>query len=119
MMDSFGMEGLRKFSPEPFLGIGDLDEATESEGEDKADNSASVQNPNKDDPRRLFQVYEPEFMWDPSTPYDQLPTRLEENGPTPLIYPDHFYEVLGGIVIIYWEKDRSTPIICSVTKIYE
>ena len=49
----------REFSPEPIVGLDDLAEDMNIEGEeDKADNSASVQNPNKNDDRRLqFKIY--------------------------------------------------------------
>ena len=53
----------RELSPEPIVGLDDLAEDMNIEGEeDKADNSASVQNPNKDDDSRLFQVYNSKFM---------------------------------------------------------
>ena len=75
------------------------------------DTSASVKNPNTDDPRRLFQVRSRSFHWDPETLYKDLPNRLESEGPTELLFPDHFYEVQGGIVLLYFEKDRSVPCI--------
>ena len=110
----------RELSPEPIVGLDDLAEDMNIEGEeDKADNSASVQNPNKDDDRRLFQVYNSKFMQDPDIEYRDLPNRLQEHGPIPLLFPDHFWEVLGGVVVIYWEKDRSTPCICSIVNVVE
>ena len=47
----------------------------------------NVRNPNRNDPRRLFQVYKPDFMWSPSIPYDQVPNLLSEKSPKPLIFP--------------------------------
>ena len=53
----------RELSPEPTVGWDDQAEDMNIEGkEDKANNSASVQNPNKDDYRRLFQVYNAKYM---------------------------------------------------------
>ena len=83
------------------------------------DASASIKNPNKDDPRRLFQVRSRPFHWNPETLYKDLPNRLALEGPTELLFPDHFYEVEGGIVLIYFEKDRSTPCIGSITSVDE
>ena len=75
---------------EQFVGVGELDEVTESEGHDEDDNAASIVNPNKNDDRRLFQIYDPEFEWDPHVRYEEQLNRLSENGPKPLVYPDHF-----------------------------
>ena len=75
------------------------------EGDDAKNNidaSASIKNPNKDDPRRLFQVRSRPFHWNPETLYNDLPNRLALAGPTELLFPDHFYEVEGGIVLIYF-----------------
>ena len=102
-----------------FLSVADPPEATDSEDDDMIDNSASIKNPNRDDPRRLFQVYDPEFKWDSSIPYVDLPIPLEERGPTDLIFPDHFYEVMGAVVIIYWEKEPSAPIMASILRVDE
>ena len=45
-----------------FVSIPDLGEIMESEDDMEIDKSASIKNPNRDDPRRLFQVYNPEFQ---------------------------------------------------------
>ena len=45
-----------------FVSIPDLAEITDSEEDPEIDKSASIKNPNRDDPRRLFQVYNPEFQ---------------------------------------------------------
>ena len=63
---------------EPFTGLIDLEEIDEP-----ADESASILNPNKDDNRRLFQVKNVDFSWDPSIPYEQQTNRIEREGPTP------------------------------------
>ena len=78
-----------------------------------------MKNPNRNDPRRFSQVYKPDFMWDPSIPYDQLPKLLDQNGPRALIFPDHFYEDMGGVVIIHWKKNPTTLVICSVVLVQE
>ena len=83
------------------------------------DNSASIQNLNKDDSRRLFQVYKRDLMWDPSKSYDELPNRLEQEGPIPLDFPGHYYEVEGGISVIYWEEDRSRGCFYTIQEINE
>ena len=100
MLIHSGSEDNYELSPETFLSIEGLEEATESEAEG-IDNSAGIKNPNRGDQRRLFQAYEPDFTLNPSTPYERLPNRLEENGPTPLTFSDHFYETMGGVSIIY------------------
>ena len=85
-----------------FLGIQNLEEVEEV-NDDLAvlDPSAWILNPNKNDDRRLFQIFKPDFSWDPSISYQDQPNRLEADGPTSLIYPDHFYEVEGGVSLIY------------------
>ena len=46
--------------PEEFLGIMNIENVEVSDDNDcEIDYSASTKNPNKDDPRRLFQVYNP------------------------------------------------------------
>ena len=45
-----------------FVSVPDLAEIMDSEEEVEIDKSASIKNPNRDDPRRLFQVYNPEFQ---------------------------------------------------------
>ena len=88
--------------PDDFLRMLHLSEADLPGDEDwKIDNSASIKNPNKNDPRRLFQIYQPHFFWDPNIDYDDQPNRLNESGPMPLLFPDHFLEVQGGISAIY------------------
>ena len=85
-----------------FLGIQSLEEVEEV-NDDLAvlDHSACILNPNTNDDRRLFQVFKPQFTWDPSIQYEDQPNRLETEGPTTLIYPDHFYEVEDGVSLIY------------------
>ena len=99
---------------EPFTGLIDLEEIDEP-----SDKSESILNPNKDDNRRLFQVKNVDFSWDPSIPYEQQTNRIEREAPTPLLFPDHLYQVIGGVVIIYFEKDRSTACICSIRNVVE
>ena len=98
---------------EPSIRVLNL-EGEEKDGTGIFDNSASIQNPNKDDSRRLFQVYKPDFTWDPSMPYDELPIRLEQEGPVPLDFPGYFYDVEAGISVIYWEEDRSRGCLCTI-----
>ena len=45
-----------------FVSVPDLAEIMDSEEEVEIDKSASIKNPNRDDPRRLFQIYDPEFL---------------------------------------------------------
>ena len=47
--------------PDTFEQIFVID-SDEDKNDDKIDNSASVKNPNKDDPRRLFQVRSTSFQ---------------------------------------------------------
>ena len=54
--------------PQQFLKLNALEEASSSDTEEK-DKFAYVKNPNRNDPRRLFQVYKPDFMLSPSIPY--------------------------------------------------
>ena len=87
--------------------------------------SAQVKNPNKDDDRRLFQVKPTIGDWNPKdqnnvkVTMEDLPQLLEIWKPVPLEWPDHFYQVEGGICLIYFEKDRSTACICSVISVQE
>ena len=53
------------------------------------------------------------------TPYEQIPNRLEHEGPVPLLFPDHFYEVEGGVVVIYWEDNRSVGCTCTIKDVDE
>ena len=39
---------------------------------------------------------------------------LEKYGTVPLEFPGHYYEVEGGIVIIYWEAERSVGCIGTI-----
>ena len=107
---------------ETFIELIDVDEdiaQDEKLTDNSADNSASVSNPNKDDDRRLFQIRNVDFSWDPTIPYEQQPNRIDRDGPTALLFPDHFYEVMGGVVIIYFQKSRSTACICSIRQVEE
>ena len=104
--------------PVQFNGLVQVDIEADN-AEDNIDPSASIENPNKNDPRRLFQVRSRPFHWNPETLYKDLPNRLALEGPTELMFPEHFYEVEGGIVLIYFEKERSTPCIGSITSVDE
>ena len=98
----------------------DLDNAVaSSDDEDVFSSAASTLNPNKDDERRLFQVRNVKFTQDPTKPYDEQPKRLITEGPTPLLQPDHWYDCEGGIVVIHWQKDRSTATTCCIKSISE
>ena len=106
--------------PEEFLGIMNIENVEVSDDNDcEIDYSASTKNPNKDDPRRLFQVYNPVIVQDSDIPYAQQEDRLASHGPVPLQFPDNFYDVQGGISVIYWESDRSTACLCTIDKIFE
>ena len=50
--------------------------------ENNIDASASIKNPNKVDPRRLFQVRSRPFNCNPETLYKDLPNRLALEEPT-------------------------------------
>ena len=102
----------------PFTQLIDLEDLDIDESH-PLDKSAPIVNPNKDDNRRLFQVRNVDFSWDPSFSYELQPNRIGREGPTPLLFPDHFYEVMGGVVIIYFEKSRSTACICSIRDVVE
>ena len=106
-------------SPEPFLGMLNIEEADNDSDNDVHENAASVLNPNKNDPRRLFQEFKPEFTWDPDVPYSEQPNRLEQGGPRPLDFPGHFLEVEGGISLIYWMDDKSCGCLCTVSGVDE
>ena len=45
-----------------FVSVPDLAEIMDSEEEVEINKSASIKIPNRDDPRRLFQMYDPEFL---------------------------------------------------------
>ena len=120
-MESLDLESKFEMEPNPvsFLGIVNLEEADHCSDDDVHENAASIVNPNKDDTRRLFQVYKPEFSWNPAIPYSEQPNRLEEGGPKPLQFPDHFFEVEGGISLIYGMDDKSCGCLCSITSVDE
>ena len=102
-------------SPKLFIGHVDHEDKEELSGDEAGwENAATTCNPNKDDDRRLLQVRAGKFSQDPSIPIDEQPNNLGSSGPTELLYPDHFYEVQGGVVVIYWETDRSTACIASI-----
>ena len=98
-----------------FLNLADVGSDTD-ECDEKG---VSTLNPNQNDDRRLFQVYTTDLSWNPRIPYDLQPNRLEHNGPIPLMYPDHFLQVEGGVVVVYWERDRSTACICCIINVDE
>ena len=52
-------------------------------------------------------------------PYKSQPRLLDIHKPVPFVYPDQFYEVEGGVSLIYFEKERSTACICSVINVDE
>ena len=88
--------------PQPFLGAVNIEDAEEIYEEDGiSEVGAAVANPNKNDTRKLFQERTVAFDWNVRLPYEDQPNRLESEGPTPLLFPDHFYQTEGGIVIIY------------------
>ena len=88
--------------PQPFLGVVNIEDKEEIYDDDAVDESgAAVDNPNKNDTRRLFQERVTEYNWNVLLPYEDQPNRLEQDGPTPLLYPDHFYQTEGGVVLIY------------------
>ena len=94
------LDDIKEPLPEPFIGVANLEDIGEDSSADEKNNVACTKNPNVNDDRRLFQVKKRSFSWNPSIPYDSQPNRLEEDGPVPLIFPDHFLEVQGGVVII-------------------
>ena len=89
----------------------DLDNRSNAESVLKNPFGAATINPNKDDDRRLFQECRTTFSWDSKLPYSQQPNPIDQ--PTPLLFPDHFLQVEGWVVVIYWEKERSVPCTCS------
>ena len=95
----------RRSKVRPFFGIQSLEEV-EKVNDDLAvlDPSACILHPNRNDDRRLFQVFNPLYTWDPSNPYEDQPNRLEAEGPTILMYPDHFCEVEGGFINVLGRK---------------
>ena len=109
-------QGLQPFVD--VIGLEDLDDFDDAP-EETHDCSADPQNPNLNDNRRLFQERVISFTWDNKIPYAEQPNRLELYGPKPLTFPDHFLQVEGGIVIIYFDKNRSTGCICEIKKVAE
>ena len=102
-----------------FTGIHDVEDIEFTNLEEKLCEAASVQNPNKDDNRRLFQERKAQFFWDSNVPYEEQPKRLELDGPVPLDWPGHWYQCEGGIVVIYFEKERSTAVTCCLKSVNE
>ena len=62
-----------------------IDEPDEFPDDPENEGAASIENPNKDDNRRLFQVYRIQFDWDSSIPYSLQPNRLVQEGTIPKI----------------------------------
>ena len=85
----------------------------------KEDSAAAINNPNANDNRRLYQKRVIHFMWDPSTENPSQPNRLEDEGPVSLQFPEHFYECEGSVILLYFEKDRSTACIGSILNVNE
>ena len=85
--------------PDPFTGIVNLDDLEFSEEQQKDGYGASTLNPNKDDDRRLFQERRAVFSWDTDLAYADQPNPIPK--PTELQFPDHYYKVMGGIVVIH------------------
>ena len=67
----------------------------------------------------MFQARTTKFEWDVSLPYETQTNRLREEGPSELLFPDHFYQCEGGVVIIYWEKDRDCACIGTIVSVQE
>ena len=104
---------------DPLDSILRLDNDNGSNAESVLENpfGAATINPNKDNDRRLFQECRTKFSWDSKLPYGQQPNPIDR--PTPLLFPDHFLQVEGGVVVIYWEKERSVPCTCSIISVDE
>ena len=102
--------------PKPFVDLIGVSDEKDEHLDEKADPAASTINPNYKDDRRLFQRRRTNFTWNPDIPYEEQPNMLEKYGPVPLDFPGHFYEVEGGIVIVYYEAERSVG--CIGTIIY-
>ena len=109
----------RERNPEPFMGIVNLGEVEHLSEDEVHESAASIKNPNQSDSRRLFQVFRPEIIWDPAVPYSEQPNRLEQLGPTPLQFPDHFFEVQGGISLVYWMDAKSNGCLCTINRVDE
>ena len=115
------MEDLQQESqePRPFADVIDILEVESPEVDAKPDPAEATINPNYNDNRRLFQRRMAEFSWNTELPYDKQPNMLSQYGPVPLEFPDHFYEVEGGVVLIYWEADRSVGCIGTIVGVDE
>ena len=90
-------------NPAKFRGIKNIENKDCSEDEVSVAAADCTKNPNREDNRRLYQIRNIYlfFFWDPSIKYENQPNRLAEYGPTELVFPDHFLEVTGAIVLIY------------------
>ena len=105
--------------PRPFVELIDILEVENQEEDAKADSADATINPNYNDNRRLFQRRLADFSWNPDLPYDKQLNMLSQHGPVALEFPDHFYEVEGGVVLIYWESDRSVGCIGTIIEVDE
>ena len=105
---------------QPFAGmiVADAPEEPDQIG-CKEDSAAAVNNPNANDNRRLYQKRVINFVWDPSKESPSQSNRLEDEGPVSLQFPEHFYECEGSVVLLYFEKDRSTACIGSILNVNE
>ena len=104
---------------QPFVDLIGVEYENDEKLVERVDSAASIINPNYSDDRKLFHRRRTDFSWDPVLPYDQQPNMLQKYGPVPLEFPGHFYEVEGGIVIIYWEAERSVGCIGSIVYVDE
>ena len=113
-------------NPLPFDGLINIENQDEVPDHDLGGEKCDqAQNPNLHDNRRLFQVKPKDLTWKTENgngdriPYESQPRLLDIHKPVPLLYPDHFYEVEGGISLVYFERDRSTACICSIISVHE
>ena len=130
-MDAIPMEGKESLSqilgnPVPLDGLLNIENQDEvPDHQAVGEKCDQVKNPNLNDNRRFFQVKPKDMTWQTKDedgvriPYESQPRLLDIHKPVPLLYPDHFYEVEGGVSLIYFEKDRSTACICSVINVDE
>ena len=108
------------FDLQPFASMIVADEPEEHDQTGcKEDSAAASINPNADDNRRLYQKRVINFAWDPTKEISSQPNRLMDEGPVNLQFPEHFYECEGSVVLLYFEKDRSTACIGSILKVNE
>ena len=103
--------------PRPFTDLIDILEVENQEEDAKADSADATINPNYNDNRRLFQRRLADFSWNQELPYDKEPNMFYQHGPVPLLFPDHFYEVKGGVILIYWEAERSVGCIGTIIEV--